>query len=231
MDEVRVLLATERRTLLTFFVDRQCEGRPRLVASLIPVDPCALPGSRELVASATVAVVDIAADPRTAVQLCQELRARRTDLPIVAILCCPTAAAPWHVESLLDAGVRGILDVHATAEVVTHTVEVLAGGDTSLHVRLRPEFGFCVDRFLAGREAGEPRRSRAPTEADLRLLKLLARGLTDAEIGQRLHISRNTVHHQIRRLCAQTGTRNRQGLAAWAGHHGLFQPDDGQDSQ
>jgi hypothetical protein len=41
MDEVRVLLATERRALLDMFVNRECEGRPRLLATVIAVNPIA----------------------------------------------------------------------------------------------------------------------------------------------------------------------------------------------
>ena len=58
---------------------------------------------------------------------------------------------------------------------------------------------------------------------------LVAQGLSDREIGARLHLSRHTVHHKIERLRGDLGLRNRTELAAWAGRQGLYPPSGGHD--
>ncbi len=56
----------------------------------------------------------------------------------------------------------------------------------------------------------------------LELITLVAHGLSDREIGERLHLSRHTVHHWIERLRDELNLKNRVELAAWAGKHGLY---------
>jgi DNA-binding NarL/FixJ family response regulator len=76
---------------------------------------------------------------------------------------------------------------------------------------------------LAPREG--PRRGPAELaymRRALEVITLVAHGLSDREIGARLHLSRHTVHHKIERLRDDLGLKNRIELAAWAGRHGLY---------
>jgi DNA-binding NarL/FixJ family response regulator len=59
----------------------------------------------------------------------------------------------------------------------------------------------------------------------VRIVELVAAGLPDREIARRLHLSPHTVSHHVGRLSEQVGARNRTALAAWAGAHGLYQPE------
>jgi DNA-binding NarL/FixJ family response regulator len=76
---------------------------------------------------------------------------------------------------------------------------------------------------LAPRDS--PRRGpagQAYMQRALEVIALVAHGLSDREIGARLHLSRHTVHHKIERLRDDLGLKNRIELAAWAGRHGLY---------
>jgi DNA-binding NarL/FixJ family response regulator len=76
---------------------------------------------------------------------------------------------------------------------------------------------------LAPRDS--PRRGpagQAYVQRALEVIALVAHGLSDREIGARLHLSRHTVHHKIERLRDDLGLKNRIELAAWAGRHGLY---------
>jgi DNA-binding CsgD family transcriptional regulator len=58
-----------------------------------------------------------------------------------------------------------------------------------------------------------------PREAEI--IELLGRGLTNAEIGERLFISPRTVANHVQSILAKTGSGNRAEAAAYALRNGL----------
>ena len=65
------------------------------------------------------------------------------------------------------------------------------------------------------------------------MLRLLARGLSDKEIGERLGISRKTAGHHVGHIYTKTGTANRALASLFAANHGLIGASssaDGADS-
>ena len=59
------------------------------------------------------------------------------------------------------------------------------------------------------------------TERELAVLRLVAEGRTNQDIGQLLHTSRHTVANQVRAILMKTGCGNRTEAAAMAHHHGV----------
>jgi DNA-binding NarL/FixJ family response regulator len=164
----------------------------------------------------TAAVVDVALDPSTGAAVCRELRGRRPDLPVAAVVCCPHAVTPWMLQALLASGVNAVLDLQATAEEVRRALANIGDGGSVLHLQLRRDHGATLSELFApGNNRGETQRQ---------LLKLVAGGLTDQEIGSRLYLSPHTVKHQIDQLRRELRVRNRTELAAWAGRQGLYTP-------
>jgi len=56
---------------------------------------------------------------------------------------------------------------------------------------------------------------------ELDILRGVADGLTDNEIGQRLFISPRTVQNHLTRIREKTGLRRRSELARWAVEHAI----------
>lgn len=52
------------------------------------------------------------------------------------------------------------------------------------------------------------------------MLELIVRGLTNAEIGERLFISPKTVEHHVGRILAKLGLRGRTEAADYAARRG-----------
>jgi DNA-binding NarL/FixJ family response regulator len=85
-------------------------------------------------------------------------------------------------------------------------------GMPTLIARLR-RLGFDVDG-----------RARAPDDLSARevdVLNLVARGLSNREIGQRLHLSEHTVANHVRSILRKTRTANRTEAASYAHRTGL----------
>ena len=54
------------------------------------------------------------------------------------------------------------------------------------------------------------------------MLRLLARGLSNKQIAERLVISRKTVSHHVEHIYAKTGTTNRALASLFAANHALI---------
>jgi DNA-binding NarL/FixJ family response regulator len=211
-----LLLATSRPAVRSFFESLGFR------VGVVAVAPESAREDPEHVARATAAVIDAALDPASAIALAQELRAQQPGLPIAAVICCPHAITPWNLRALLSAGVSGVIDLRARAEDARRALQGIARGESVLQLQLGRGGRSLLDDVFSGRGAR--------SEAQLRLLELVARGLPDREIGERLHLSPHTVKHHIDQLRHDVGVRNRTELAAWAGRHGFYASDEQQQA-
>jgi DNA-binding NarL/FixJ family response regulator len=203
--DLNILLATTRPAVRTFFE-----------ALGVRVAPIAADGTPDAAPGGDVAVVDVALDPMGATDLCRRLHEQRPELPIVALVCCPQALAPWNLRGLFAVGVSSVIDLRADRDDTRTALLSAARGETVLHVQLSRGGAALLQDVFSVRPA---RR-----QLQFRLLELVALGLPDHEIGRRLHLSPHTVKHSIENLWTAVGARNRTELAAWAGRNGFYEP-------
>ena len=64
-------------------------------------------------------------------------------------------------------------------------------------------------------DAHRPRRSELLTEREEQIVELLAAGLTNRAIAERLQLSERTVENHVSHVLTKTGHRSRSGVAAW----------------
>lgn len=63
---------------------------------------------------------------------------------------------------------------------------------------------------------GESQPSGALSERELQIVELVAAGLTNQEIAEKLEISKRTVDNHISNILTKTATGNRVALVRWA---------------
>lgn len=69
---------------------------------------------------------------------------------------------------------------------------------------------------MSGNETSQVNMSGALSERELQIVELVAAGLTNQEISEKLEISKRTVDNHISNILTKTATGNRVALVRWA---------------
>jgi DNA-binding NarL/FixJ family response regulator len=113
-----------------------------------------------------------------------------------------------YVFDALAAGASGFLLKAAPPEELIRAIQVVAAGnallDPSVTRRLIEEFAKRPEPAFK-----RPKELGTLTERELEVLKELARGLTNAEIASRLHVSETTVKTHVAHVLDKLGLRDR----------------------
>lgn len=159
--------------------------------------------------TASVALVDASCERAEALDVCRELRVLRADMRIGILFCCPHAASPESLRPFLAAGIGSFLDLQLSAEQTLAALRGIARGEAVVRMQLSEETSTALFNGQSTDEQLSPE--------DLVLLRLVALGYTDAEIGREMCLSHHTIKHRIERLRSRVQARNRIQLAAFAG--------------
>jgi DNA-binding NarL/FixJ family response regulator len=212
MSEFRVTVMASHPIIEAMFAGFAGPNHRSVLVTTLSLDADVVADASDVLAASTVAVLDASIDPAHALAVCQTIRSDHPDLPIAAVFCCPHAATAADLRALLAAGVGGVLDLQLSAEEIVRILQGVGRGEGAMHLQLSA--GSSVRALLDTEPAAEEL-----SDNDLGLLRLVALGLTDHEIGRQLFLSRHTVKHRIDRLRRRLHAKNRVELAAWAGRH------------
>lgn len=150
------------------------------------------------------------------VAVCNRLRECN---PAVAIVILTALADPELARRCLLLGARAYVVKHdrSDPERVAEAVRSAARGD---HLLDREIHDFLVG--LAAR-APDPAREAGVTPRELEVLPLVAEGLRNKEIAQRLGVSEQTVKNHLGNIGRKLGARNRVQVVAEARRRGILE--------
>ncbi len=183
-----------------------------------------------------IEVVGAAADGRRAVELARNLRpdvclfdirmpgldgieATRllagpgVDDPL-AVVVITTFDLDEYVHAALRAGAVGFLLKDAGPALLAQAVHAAARGDALIAPSITARL---LKAFAAAEPAAPPAQPLEPlTDREEQVLATVARGRTNGEIADELHITLSTVKTHIASLMTKLGARNRVEIAMWA---------------
>jgi len=132
----------------------------------------------------------------------------------MAVVVITTFDLDEYVHGALKAGARGFLLKDAGPELLVQAIHAAANGDAliapSITARLLEEFAG------SGTDAPPVQPIEPLTEREEEVLVTVARGRTNAEIADELHISLSTVKSHLASLMTKLAARNRVEIAMWA---------------
>jgi DNA-binding NarL/FixJ family response regulator len=174
-----------------------------------------------------VVLMDVRMPGTDGIEATRQLALDAEHAPRVLILT--TFDLDEYVFDALRAGASGFLLKDVTAERLFEGVRVVAAGDSLLAPgitrRLISEFARIRPRAAgagAGAAASAALRTLTPRETEV--LRLVAAGLSNAEIAARLVVTEDTVKTHVSRTLAKLGLRDRTQAVVTAYESGLVVP-------
>ncbi|MFG2043271.1 response regulator [Dactylosporangium sp. NPDC048998] len=149
----------------------------------------------------------------------------RAGHPGTRVVVLTTFADDEHILAALQAGALGYLTKDAGRVQIAQAVRAAAAGQSVLDPHVQ-------QRLLAAAVQGRPPSAVDPqapatplpdglTVREAEVLGLIAAGLSNREIAQRLFVTEVTVKSHVNRLFAKTGVRDRAQAVRYAYEHGL----------
>jgi DNA-binding NarL/FixJ family response regulator len=140
------------------------------------------------------------------------------------ILILTTFDLDEYVYEALRAGASGFVLKDDPPEQLIAAIRTVAAGDALLSP--------AITRRVISQFTRIPRPDRPPalaelSERELDVFRLIARGLSNAEIAQELYISETTVKTHVTHILQKLGLRDRVQAVVLAYQTGLFDPDAG----
>jgi len=171
-----------------------------------------------------VVLMDLRMPRLDGIEATRALRERQPDVSVIALT---TYADDESVLGALRAGARGYLTKDAGSEDIRKAILTVAAGEAALdpavqhHVvsALASETTTSDCDTVAGAELPD---ELTPREAEV--LALIAEGLTNAEIAERLVVNQTTVKSHINHLFAKAGLRDRAQAVNYAYRTGIATP-------
>ena len=137
--------------------------------------------------------------------------------PVVRILMLTVSEDQDNLIAALKAGARGYVLKGVSARELTNAVRTIAEGDVYISPALAGGVLYAMTQSPARQD--EPLHSLTERERDI--LALVAGGLTNREIGEKLHLAEKTIKHYMTNVLQKLQVRSRVEAALLAQKYGL----------
>lgn len=141
------------------------------------------------------------------------IRGLRQRLPGVRVLVFTSFGEDSLVRATLDAGASGFLIKDALQDDLVNAIRSVAAGQPYLAPAAQRQ----LMELLRGGSA--PREALTPRETDV--LRLVAEGLSNKQIGRKLDLTEGTVKGYVSQILAKLSLQDRTQIALYAVRHGL----------
>jgi DNA-binding NarL/FixJ family response regulator len=165
-----------------------------------------------------VAIVDLRLPDGDGVEVCREVRAR--DSKIQCLILTSFADDEALFDSIM-AGASGYLLKQVRGTDLVDAVRRVAGGQSMLDPAVTARV---LEYMRHGNE--EQERLERLTEQERKVLELIAEGLTNRQIGERMFLAEKTVKNYVSNLLAKLGMERRTEAAVFATRLQLHKDDN-----
>ncbi len=146
-----------------------------------------------------------------------------SELPGTRILMLTTFDLDEYVFAALRAGASGFLLKDAPSEDLISAVHTLARGEGLLAPAVTRRV---IELFASTPVPNAPRELELLSARELEVLRLLAQGLSNAEIARQLFVGEATIKTHVSSVLSKLGVRDRVQAVIYSYEAGLIRPGD-----
>jgi two-component system NarL family response regulator len=169
-----------------------------------------------------IAIMDVRMPRATGIEAARTIRSAVPETKVIMLTVSDDASDLYEA---VRAGVNGYLLKEVAIGEVADAVRAVAAGHSlvspSMASKLFTEFSALADGVDERRQSTAPRL----TERELDVLKLVAKGLSNREIGAELFIAENTVKNHVRNVLEKLQLHSRMEAVVYAMREKLLDVD------
>ncbi len=156
-----------------------------------------------------IVLMDIEMPEMNGIQATEKALDQNPDLKIIALTMFNDDE---YIQSMIDAGVRGFLIKNIKKDILDRALQEVSKGGNYYSQELMQ---FFTRRLTQGEEKNREEELHL-TKREKEILQLMAEGLNNKEIADRLFVSERTIIGHKSNLLAKSGCKNTIGLLAYA---------------
>ncbi|MFE2141039.1 response regulator [Streptomyces sp. NPDC059456] len=168
-----------------------------------------------------VVLMDIRMPVMNGLEATREIVAADTDAKVLVLT---TFDLDEYVYQALRAGASGFLLKDASARQLADGVRVVASGEALLAPTVTKRLILEFSKLSAPAKLADPAGVGELTERETEVLVLIAQGLSNAEIADRLIVAESTIKTHVSRILVKLGLRDRTQAAVFAYETRLVTP-------
>lgn len=224
MPKIRVLLVEDNRLLregITAMLNNQSDIKAVAAAG----NGDALEKARKL--KPHVVLLDLGLKSQNSLRVVQSIKKELSKTEVIVMDLIPVQA---EVVEFVKAGVSGFILKDATLEDFLHTIRSVAEGKKVLPPPLTKSlFSQIVEYAVQSGKADRLMKAVKLTKRELEVTDLIARGMSNKEIAQELHIAVHTVKSHVHNVLDKLALHTRLELASFALTEGMARVPGKQD--
>lgn len=171
------------------------------------------------VVSPDVVLLDVLMPGLDGIETCRRMR---EELPEVRVVMLTSHTDSDAVFAAIMAGASGYLLKNTSSRAIVNAIRSVAEGRPTLDPSVTADI---LERLRAADANSDIPGLRDLSEREHEVLLLVAEGLTNLEIAERLVLSPHTIRNHVSSILTKLGLRRRSDAAVFATRHGLTETD------
>ena len=162
-----------------------------------------------------VILMDVRMEGMSGIEACRIIKSAH---PSINVLMLTSFAEDEAVTSAIMAGASGFLLKNVNRADLLKAIRAVSQGQSLLDPAVTKSV---MDRFANLLESEHDRALDAISSREREVLSLIAQGMTNRQIAEKLVISENTARNHVSRILDKLGLARRSEAAVFAAQHGL----------